>query len=101
MSGIYIKGMEMPNRCVDCPLGIWEDREVMPYCAVTDECFCVNEFIGKRSEDCPLVSVPDHGRLIDVDAPLELHLRLDKKTGKNSVDIYAPIIIPADKEDTE
>ena len=60
MSGVYIKGMEMPTSCLFCAL-----------------CFGANEFcplVKKyaktygRHDDCPLISVPDHGRLIDADA---------------------------------
>ena len=51
--GVYIKGMEMPPNCLVCPLG-WTK--------------CSNVSVNKRSDDCPLVPVPPHGRLIDADA---------------------------------
>lgn len=55
--GVYIKGMEMPTSCKDCP------------------CFCEEYFycrakesddvgLGNRPKDCPLAPVPPHGRLI-------------------------------------
>lgn len=50
---IYIKGMEMPENCIRCPL-----RHDCPF----------PQFINRRSEDCPLVEIPPHGRLIDADA---------------------------------
>ena len=83
MSGIYIHGMEMPKNCVDCGFKINCD-ECEGY-----ECFCavLNRNIGYmpynrsflredapvvlsdcRLDDCPLVPVPPHGRLIDADA---------------------------------
>ena len=55
MAGIYIPCMEMPASCADC-------RFYGEYCyAKGDE--------NKRSKlPCPLIPVPDHGRLIDADA---------------------------------
>lgn len=71
MSGIYIKGMEMPTSCLECD-----------WCAHTIPadnyiCYRLNRaVIGVAKEDvdesvnvcCPLVPVPPHGRLIDADA---------------------------------
>jgi hypothetical protein len=68
MSGIYIKGMEMPTSCLECD-----------WCAHTIPadnyiCYRLNRaVIGVAKEDvdesvnvcCPLVPVPPHGRLID------------------------------------
>lgn len=68
MSGIYITGMEMPKCCADCPIGdslccglmfevpaLWKE-----YTNAVRE--------NRRHKDCPLVPVPEHGRLIDADA---------------------------------
>lgn len=70
--GIYIKGMEMPKGCKDCGLKVNCDE------CEGWECVCMplHTTIGyyddllsdKRREDCPLVPVPQHGRLIDADA---------------------------------
>jgi hypothetical protein len=43
--GVYINGMEMPKSCDECPLYT-----------------CMH-----NHDDCPLVPVPPHGRLIDAD----------------------------------
>ena len=49
---VLIKGMEMPTCCAGCCL----DR------------FCKHwDIVPYRHEDCPLVPVPKHGRLIDAD----------------------------------
>ena len=69
---ILIKGMEMPTNCRDCPLKMnCDDCEGW-------ECVCVpshhqigylDELLSdKRRDDCPLVELPPHGRLIDADA---------------------------------
>ena len=63
--GVYIKGMDMPNRCFGCPLyregfGI-PDRS--SYCCVSAA--DARPFSTRRAEGCPLIHVPDHGDLID------------------------------------
>lgn len=77
MSGIYIPGIEMPVTCCHCPLmGYdpeieWNDggRETQGayICVMTKELIDNT----KRENHCPLVPVPEHGRLIDADALLE------------------------------
>ena len=61
--GVYIKDMEMPQTCIDCPL--------YRYTAISHYC-CVAAIRGQRAterdKDCPLVEVKTpHGRLIDAD----------------------------------
>ena len=64
MMGVYIKGMKMPKYgCDNCFLRtgnycgrIEKDERVV-------ECARKNE----RNHDCPLIPVPEHGRLIDAD----------------------------------
>ena len=59
---VLIKGMEMPTDCHNCPLGFGGGC----YCGTSaDEYMCPDH---GRSEWCPLVLVPPHGRLIDADA---------------------------------
>lgn len=111
--GVYIPGMEMPESCRACHLKMnCDDCEGR-------KCVCVplHQNIGyldelltdKRRDDCPLVSVQNHGRLIDVDyadeyAYDELELANTYLTGWEAAramqKIYhnAPTIIPADKE---
>ena len=67
MSGVYIKGMEMPKACVyrenghliTCPL-----YDIDGYCGALNTEASHKE-TGKLS-DCPLVPVPPHGRLGDL-----------------------------------
>ena len=103
MSGIYFPSMEMPTRCynckIDCGLVSHIVRNIHPFW---------------RSKECPLIPVPDHGRLIDADkqemqieALIERHLHGYTKSTWDFVcelrDILkrAPTIIPADKEGAE
>jgi len=112
MSGIYIPGMEMPTRCIACQLNY-------------DSCACIltgTRFYKhgvdfdpgeEKLPDCPLIPVPDHGRLIDADA-LTAHFKeiADIEWNKKAAPLSwtyafedvmddianAPTIIPADKE---
>ena len=65
--GIYIKGMKMPKSCAECPLKYFDgEAECCPF--VGD-----SVFYNRRSDNCPLVPVPAHGRLIDADEMLKEH----------------------------
>ena len=80
---ILIKGMAMPKNCMECPIVV-----------------CL-----KTKDDCPLISVHPHGRLIDADAILN-----DKGMGTQiagwgkmyheTVIEYAPTIIEAEEGET-
>lgn len=104
--GIYIKGMEMPKVCYDCD-----------FCTY-GFCSQINRYVTdsySREEDCPIIELPPHGRLIDADALtrriLEEHdkfgamnqydsgLRAGYRASSKAVRL-APTIIPAEgKED--
>ena len=66
--GIYIKGMEMPTSCGDCKAFVCYRQ----WAGDVGDCFCgitKNDAKAKeKNADCPLVPVPQHGRLIDADA---------------------------------
>ena len=53
---ILIRGMEMPKDCSECRFCEWKDG---------DDVGCVAT--GKGADDCPLIELPDHGDLIDMD----------------------------------
>ena len=60
--GVYIKGMEIPQNCDECPLNSMCGYSLHMPLYHTE----------KRHDDCPLIEVPDpHGRLIDADALVE------------------------------
>ena len=59
---ILIKGMEMPKNCEECAIKSWDTEDyVCPFSGVSTLCI-------SRQDDCPLIPVPEHGRLIDADA---------------------------------
>lgn len=54
--GVYIKGFPLPNNCGACPLRLAWCRERI--------------YMVTRPERCPLVPVPEHGRLIIEDGEI-------------------------------
>lgn len=93
---VYIPGMEMPKHCGECGI---------EWCERWKNLIVAGMPIAKsRPSDCPLVPVPDHGRLIDADA-LEKELGImwqeddDASFANHSVwkAVHSgPTIIPAD-----
>ena len=68
MSGVFIKGMEMPTSCFQCEFRTKIDPDNL-MCIISQKTFEDRFYhIEHRDESCPLVPVPDHGRLIDADA---------------------------------
>lgn len=71
--GVYIKGMEMPKSCWHCEFcrdGLDEYAQHYDYCVALDMNILISQ--TERHENCPLVEVPKHGRLIDADALIKL-----------------------------
>ena len=64
---VIIKGMKMPSSCEKCRFsgfgGLRNERVV---CMFTGANAYMNEV--QYLDDCPLIPVPPHGRLIDADA---------------------------------
>ena len=68
--GVYIPKMEMPEYgCSTCPMCVEADR--VEY-SIEWKCVLLDKFVVTSScetdEDCPLIELPPHGRLIDADA---------------------------------
>ena len=64
---VYIKGMEMPKYCNVCPMQLVDKSGELTYCVLTRFLTRWWEYDRRQSSEghCPLVPVPDHGRLID------------------------------------
>ena len=112
---VYIKGMEMPTECSrkGCPLfSCTAAYETGMICTV------LNEYVepNKKNPRCPLIPVPEHGRMIDADALQSVTIEQQsndyniKAVPRNWAYAFcafeeivadAPTIIPADKEDGE
>lgn len=61
---ILIRGMEMPKACRECPLET--DYGTCGYYSLYVEAGHDSDY-EKRRDDCPLIELPPHGRLIDAD----------------------------------
>ena len=64
---ILIQGMEMPKNCKSCPLRY--SSTGYAWCDITGESLALE--IDMRDYTCPLVELPPHGRLADLDEIIE------------------------------
>ena len=95
---VLIKGMKMPECCDKCFFAAWSNLHQTAWCDLksgpTFSDYSV-EYRTKRANFCPLVEVPQHGRLIDADA------LCDGLVSNHPVVIHAinaPTVIPAEEE---
>lgn len=97
---VYIKGMEMPKSCFECPWRCKVDPENL-LCRISGERFeeTFSGTIQNRHKSCPLIPVPPHGRLIDADALIAAHEQVCSRSMKFNLDL-APTIIPAEEGET-
>ena len=103
MSGIYISGLQMPKGCATCP---YCDRAWnKPKCKAKS---MQGRFMEQRlnldrtrQKWCPLIPVPDHGRLVDAD---KIHFTGEyggiRVATKSLIDAM-PTVIPADESDMD
>ena len=101
MSGVYIKGMEIPKSCHECRFCEGEadtDYGVCAWCVVDG-----NARDSYTKQGCPIIPVPYHGRLGDLDrleakwVNCDHGVYYDKMNFVQSIQ-KAPTVIPADKE---
>lgn len=113
--GIYIKNMKMPKSCDNCRFcGLGGLRNERVVCMFTGANAYMNTV--QYLDDCPLVEIPPHGRLIDADALIDkviakyLKFEREGKLVFAAVEIKqdicdlisdAPTIIPAEPEEEE
>ena len=93
--GVYIKGMEMPISCADCPIGDSLRCSLMPGVPALWREYTLAIRTNRRYDDCPLVPVPKHGRLIDESDVVAALLR-DKDYAATLTVRICPTIIPAE-----
>lgn len=88
--GIYIPGISPPENCDKCThptCTLWQNREP-----------------DGRHEDCPIIELPPHGRLIDADAFLaklknDPLFPLVEQYGMSGVIEAQQTVIPAEEEE--
>jgi hypothetical protein len=111
--GVYIKGMEMPTSCSVCPMLEGDRLDGLCHAASKwlddDEhwtwfVFPEGDMDDSKPCNCPLIPVPPHGRLGDLDALMRHCVMLPMDGGRLLV-VYAsyvsnaPTIIPAEEEE--
>lgn len=74
---VLIKGMEMPGSCFNCPFLDYEEGFCLADAIKHDSGWYENKFqpgwkIDGRPERCPLIPVPEHGRLIEESKVLDI-----------------------------
>ena len=102
--------MEMPESCYYCPLmyGSWGySPPHKARCVITGKDMPIDERGVQHNQSCPIVPVPPHGRLGDLDALKAKAIERSEKRGEmvnvldpviNAYDIAtAPTIIPAEE----
>ena len=72
---VIIKGMKMPNHCLDCPLIVAIDYG-MPICPFFNRTRKRISTEPKRPDWCPLIEIPDNnGSPVDADEMLAMAKR--------------------------
>ena len=102
--GVYIKDMEMPTSCWDCPLNYDSIDCMVADIALREKGGGDLLYEHERASQCPLVHVPLHGRCIDADALLKGCERVATEYAtreyafSQSAIENAPTIIPAEED---
>ena len=102
--GIYLPNMEMPKGCAFCKLKRRNGKKMV--CPLLNEEWDIRDPMSAyfKLENCPLVPVPAHGRLIEAE-PIMKYItdRLNSgEFGYDQIEVlteiqYAPTIIPAEE----
>ena len=80
---VLIRGMEMPDNCYVCPFMFHQRRAPEVWCtAIENHWLDLRKVLScDRHNNCPLISVPEHGRLIDADALLSKDRQIYRSDG--------------------
>lgn len=93
MMGIYIPGMEMPQSCAECPVNMNICKRGYKFLLEHMELY------DQRANDCPLIPVQPHGRLVDADA-LKVSLMFAEKTAEWAVPALRAVLMVIDEMPT-
>ena len=106
---IIIKGMEMPKNCSDCLLNYDQMMCIVTGTRWWSDTMVLMDFDSakERLHDCPLVELPPHGRLGDLDKLMTEfmdsdldHLQRDDWREVIQIVADAPIVIEAEGSET-
>ena len=90
---VLVKGMRMPQSCYYCGLA---DTSFINCVAFEKPIVLEDDCEERRPDWCPLVAVPHHGRLIDMDGEIVVKTTIMRGEDCN-VDLSAPVIMPAEE----
>lgn len=93
---LIVKGIEMPKNCYECLVRNQGYSGDGMKCGKTGSVSSWYDGNRKRMDDCPLVPVPPHGRLIDADAEIGVNVTI-MPGGRCRVDLIAPTVIEAEE----
>ena len=93
---ILIKGIEMPKNCAECKVND------VAKCGTNYKYLLEHEaYYDSVRSDCPLISIPPHGRLIDAnEIIIPFFENIDDENLMRKVIKAMPTIIPADGGET-
>ena len=101
---VIVKNMEMPKNCKECKM--WSICECLnDFEDFESICYAVEDGDLVRDKNCPLIELPPHGRLIDVDKIEYEKLYIDdvgksyEMVGKDDID-ELPTVIEAEGSET-
>lgn len=95
---VLIRGVEMPKNCYKCDLRRRDGMDIV--CPVAHERFSIADvnILEYRLDNCPLVPVPAHGRLIDADALIRDN-GIKEIPEYHEIVLAAPTIIEAEEDE--
>ncbi len=110
---ILIKGMKMPTNCAACRIGHrdtgWDNKDnehEIVFCPIIQQGSLIADANVKRHQLCPLVPVPPHGRLGDLDALAGYIHQQEDWLSEAAIHAFCgilckmPTIIPAEEGET-
>ena len=96
---VLIKGMKKPTSCGQCILCLDDSRITNGYCMI----FHCKVNMMELKKGCPLIEIPPHGDLIDINALKQkvLSYHYDDNASADLIKVFrainlAPTIIPAE-----
>lgn len=115
MSDLLIRGMELPENCWSCKMfcNCFACEGYDCHCAALGKDIGTEAEVprNKRRDDCPLISVPAHGDLVDLSSPFvaQYYDEMKEEWMEKSVTVgdvlhdcmvygMPPTIIPAEEE---
>lgn len=92
--GVYIKGLEMPKKCINCRFCVYMNEYPFLACFITYSGIPLDT---DRLLNCPLVGIKTpHGRLIDRDAVPEVSADPFEEAGFQGVLDDMPVFLEAE-----